>query len=426
MTVRTANPHHFTSGDAVWLDFSVNTGASPGSNPSSGGYSVASVVDASTFTVNAQSLASATFSQAVNSNTITVNTGGPAVGGKVYLKFVSATGGTETDGIYTVATVSGSSSFTVTTSAAAPTTAVSGTVIVPRFSAYDTITNPSGTTVSTITIAAFTNANVNVGDHLWMVWPAGKQLTDSEWTVDSIVDERHFTVAASVKYTAETSIGTITAYPLATPPVTRSGSVAVPGSKFDMGNTNGNIAQSPLDAPTVFNFFYPDYQFPGPLAAANVTTPEFQLTTDTNIMTLTNTVNSMVLSSGNTSGLSNFKSGSINLDLSPFMGSPYVSISTQSTTSGTKVTAVTTTTVDATALVNRLSNLLTGGTMTQATTDAIVAFLNNTTYFPPTQTATGTTTAPPAAPTLPTTSGRDKVRAAVQLILESPEYAVQK
>ncbi len=426
MTISTANPHHYTAGDNAWLDFSVNAGASPGTNPSSGSYSVVSVPDTKTFTVNAQSLASVSFTQAAGSNTLIVNTGGPAVGGEAYLKFISATGGSVADGIYTVATVPTSSSFTITTKGTAPTAAISGTVVVPKFSAYDTITNPSGVTASTITVASFTNHNLNVGDRLWMAWPAGKQLTDSEWTVASVVDERHFTVATSTKYNTETSIGTITAFPLATPPITRSGNVALPGGKFDMGNTNSAIVQTPLDAPTVFNFFYPDYQFPGTLAAANVTTPEFQLTTDSNIMTLTNTVNSMILSSGNTTGLSNFRSGAINFDLSPFMGAPYVSVSTTSTTSGTKVTAVTTTTVDATALVTKLNNLLTGGTMTPATKDAIATLLNNATYFPPTQTATGTTTVPPAAPTLPTTSARDKVRTAVQLILASPEYAVQK
>ena len=43
--------------------------------------------------------------------------------------------------------------------------------------------------------------------------PTGKQLTDSEWTVASVIDERHFTVATSVKYNAETSVGTITVVP---------------------------------------------------------------------------------------------------------------------------------------------------------------------------------------------------------------------
>ena len=101
-------------------------------------------------------------------------------------------------------------------------------------------------------------------------------------------------------------------------------------------------------------------------------------------------------------------------------------MSTSSTTAGTKVTAVTTTNVDTATLVNKLGDLLTGGMLTPDTKTAILTFVNNTTYFPPTQTATGTTTAPPAAPSLPTTSARDRVRAIVQMILASPEYAVQK
>ena len=202
MTITTVNPHRFVANDPVWLDFSVNTGATPATNPSSGTYSVGTVLDAKTFTVNAPSLAGANYTQAANSNTITINSLGPQAGGEVYLKFLTPSGGTEPDGIHTVAAYTSSSSFTVTATGTPPTAAVSGTLILPRFSAYDTITNPSGATVSTITIASFTNHNVSVGDRIWMAWPAGKQLTDSEWTVASVLDERHFTVATSTKYNA--------------------------------------------------------------------------------------------------------------------------------------------------------------------------------------------------------------------------------
>ncbi len=264
-----------------------------------------------------------------------------------------------------------------------------------------------------------------MGDSVWIVAGTANQLKDAAWTVASVIDERHFTVTNSKVYTNEINIG-VTIYPLVPPTLTRSGNVALPASKFDMGNTNGQIVQSPLDAPTVFNYFYPDYQFPGTLSASDVTTPEFQLTTDSNIVTLSNTINSTILTSGNTNGLSSFKSGAINIDLSAYLGAPYVTINTVSTTSGTKVTAVTTTTVDSTALINKLGDVLTGGMMTQAAKDQIASFINNTTSFPATQTVTGTTTAPPAAPILPTTSARDKVRAVVQQILVSPEYAVQR
>ena len=427
-TITTASPHHFTGGDVIGLDFSVNaTGTppvAPANNPTSGGYTVLSTPapTATTFAVNAAALASVGCSEAANTNTLTVNTSGPAVGEKVYLKFL--TGGFA-DGVYTVVSVPNSSSFTVIVGGAAPTAAVAGLVIVPKTSGYDNLTKGTSTAPSTVSIATNANLNLKVGDGVWIAAGAAAQLKDAAWTVASVADERHFTVTNTVAYTAESNVS-VTIYPLVPPVLSRSGHVALPASKFDMGNTNGQLVQTPLDAPTVFNFFYPDYQYPGTLSANNVTTPEFELTTDSNIVTLSNTVNSMVLSSSNMSGLSNFKSGSINLDLSAYMGVPYVSVSTTSTTSGTKVTAVTTTTVDATALVNKLGDVLTGGMLSQSAKDQMTALINNPAYFPPTVTVTGTTTAPPAAPTLPTTSGRDKVRAVVQQILVSSEYAVQR
>jgi uncharacterized protein (DUF1501 family) len=53
-------------------------------------------------------------------------------------------------------------------------------------------------------------------------------------------------------------------------------------SATDSGSKS-SLAQTPLNAPTVFNFWYPDYKYPGPLASAGMTTPEFQLTSDTTV-----------------------------------------------------------------------------------------------------------------------------------------------
>lgn len=424
VTVTTNQPHRLSGGDAVGLDFSANTTGNPPvaptSNPSSGSYTVLSTPapTANTFAVTASGLSNVGYSQAANSNTLTINTSGPPVGEKVYLKFIS--GSSVPEGIYLVASVPDASHFTITTDAA-PTAAVSGTVIMPKATGYYTVTNSTG---STLTVTTSYNSNVNVGDHFQLQTSLTK-LADAEFVVSGIIDERKFTVSNSTVYEAETN-QPCTIYPLAPPPLVRSGNVSLGASKFDMGNTNALIGQTPLNAPTVFNYFYPDYQYPGSLSANHVTTPEFQLTTDTNIVNLTNTISSTILSSANTNGLSSFKSGSINLDLGSYMTAPYVSVSTTSTTSGTKVTSTTTTTVDATALVNKLGDILTGGMLTQSSKDVIIAFLNNTTSFPPTTTATGTTTSPPSAPSLPTTSARDKVRTAVQLILVSPEYAIQK
>ena len=429
MTITTANPHHFSAGDVVGLDFTVNdTGTppvAPANNPTTGGYTVLGTPApaTTTFAVNAAGLASVTCSEAANTTTLTVNTNGPAVGESVYLKFL--TGGFA-DGIYAVTSQPTGGSFTVTVAGTAPTAAVAGTVIVPRASGYDNIVKGATGTAAAITIATNSNTNLAVGNTVWIAAGTTAQLKDAAWTVASVLDERHFTVTnTTTTYASESNQG-VTLYPLIPPVLARSGNVALPASKFDMGNTNSVIVQTPLDSPTVFNFFYPDYQYPGSLSANDVTTPEFQLTTDSNIVTLSNTINSTILSSGNTNGLSNFRNGAINLDLSAYLGAPYVTVSTASTTKGTTVTAVTTTTVDATALVNKLGDVLTGGMLSQGVKDQITALVNNATYFPPTQTATGTTTTPPAAPTLPTTSARDKVRAVVQQILVSPEYAIQR
>ncbi len=432
--ITTANPHNFSAGDGVWLDFSPNdTGTppvAPANNPTTGVYSVLSspAPTATTFAVNALGESTVSCSEAAGTTVLTVNTAGPAVGEKVYLKFL--TGGF-TDGVYPVATLPTTSSFTVNVATAAGSTAVAGTVLMPKMTAYDNLTkgtaDTSGnvTAASKISIVANTNPNLNVGDHVWIVAGSSNQLKDAEWVVASVIDERHFTVTCTAAYSSESNIG-VTLYPLVAPPLTRSGSVNLPSGEYNMGNTNAAIVQTPLDSPTVFNFFYPDYEYPGSLASNSVTVPEFQLTTDSNIITLTNTVASTVLSSNNVRGLSSFKNGALNLDLSAYMGAPYCTVNTVSTTKGTAVTAVTTTTVDANALVNKLGDLLTGGAMSMDAKNQIIAFVNNATYFPATQTATGTTSSPPTAPSLPTTSARDRVRAVVHAILVSPEYAIQR
>ncbi len=49
-------------------------------------------------------------------------------------------------------------------------------------------------------------------------------------------------------------------------------------------------AQAVQRSPTVFNFFLPDYQLPGELRDAGLFAPEFQITTDTYLLRMTNTL----------------------------------------------------------------------------------------------------------------------------------------
>ena len=50
------------------------------------------------------------------------------------------------------------------------------------------------------------------------------------------------------------------------------------------------FGQRPFDSPTVFNFFTPDYVAPGAIASAGLFSPEFQITTETTVVEQANTI----------------------------------------------------------------------------------------------------------------------------------------
>ena len=113
--------------------------------------------------------------------------------------------------------------------------------------------------------------------------------------------------------------------------LTRSGTVVDSGKHLEhelhrQRHDVSSLSQSPLRSPTVFNFFYPGYEFPGALASAGLTTPEFQLTTDSGVAAQMNFIEGgMLNNTGNTNGLSSFTggNGSIVLNLGPWMTTNY-------------------------------------------------------------------------------------------------------
>jgi hypothetical protein len=162
--------------------------------------------------------------------------------------------------------------------------------------------------------------------------------------------------------------------------------------------TASSLSQSPLRSPTVFNFFYPGYEFPGDLASAGLTTPEFQLTTASGAAAQINFIEGGILNStGNTNGLSSFAggNGSIVLDLAPWMNPGYTSDAGIPT------------------LVSNLDTLLVAGRLSYAAQTNIIGYVANTNNF--------TFGAPPSQ-----TQMRDRVRAVVHLIANSPDYIIQK
>ena len=59
-------------------------------------------------------------------------------------------------------------------------------------------------------------------------------------------------------------------------------------TRYRFGQTDNTLGQTPQAAPSVFNWFLPDYVNPGKLADAGLVVPEFQITTETTVVRTTN------------------------------------------------------------------------------------------------------------------------------------------
>ena len=110
--------------------------------------------------------------------------------------------------------------------------------------------------------------------------------------------------------------------------------------------------QHPLSAPSVFNFFLPAHTPPGEIAAANLVAPEFQITTSSTIVGLTNFIDAVVSADFVTDAPEPFETVSLNFD-------GYVAIAD-----------------DVDELVERLDIVLTGGTLDAASRTAITGVLS--------------------------------------------------
>ena len=134
------------------------------------------------------------------------------------------------------------------------------------------------------------------------------------------------------------------------------------------------LAEAPLRSPTVFNFFHPDYVLPGPLAAAGLVAPEFEITSSTYAVSVPNYLRSLIFTNANSAE---------QLDLSA-----------EQSLAATP-----------TALVDHLNLVLCSGHLPAAAEDSIVSTLS-------------------ALPT--NTSTLERAETAVLLVATSPAAAMQK
>ncbi|HEX4266001.1 MAG TPA: DUF1800 family protein [Verrucomicrobiae bacterium] len=384
-SVSTPAPHRMNNGDVFELSFNDTSG-----NPAlpNQGYSV-TVTGSNTFTINTPNLSSGTYTQNTNLITLNISGHGLVVGNTAYLTFTTGGGA---NGVYQVVTVNSSSSFTVATQDAAVR---SGNCLLSKISI-------SGFSQSktNVTISCAGPHGLSSNETVYVVFNSTTP-ADGPYQVNTIPDASHFTIVVTNSTSQTQGGGSV--YPLDPPALNRSGNVTVQWNTWNLGRTdNGSafsLSQSPLSSATVFNFFFPNYEFPGALASAGLTTPEFQLTSDTSVALQMNFLEGGILvNNGNTNGLSSFNNGggAIVLDLGPWISTNY------------------TAPANVPALVDSLNSLLVAGQLSAAGKSNIVRYVTNTVNFPFSMTA-------------PTQSQmRDRVRAVVHLITASPDFTIQK
>ncbi|WP_395377418.1 DUF1800 family protein [Marinicella sp. W31] len=60
--------------------------------------------------------------------------------------------------------------------------------------------------------------------------------------------------------------------------------------RYDLWNPEFDYKQRPLGAPSVFNFYAPSYQLPGPIRNNDLVSPEFQITSETTVISVANSM----------------------------------------------------------------------------------------------------------------------------------------
>jgi uncharacterized protein (DUF1800 family) len=150
---------------------------------------------------------------------------------------------------------------------------------------------------------------------------------------------------------------------------------STPDEKFSVSG-GSTLGQLPLHAPTVFNFFSPDYESPGAIAQAGLKSPEFQITTETTVI-----------------AIANFLRNAIYSGLGPSADRITLDLSNEQTLAS-----------NPTQLVDHLNTLLMNGGMSSSMRTTLIN----------------------AVTQIPASNPTERARTAVYLVINSPEFTVQK
>lgn len=162
----------------------------------------------------------------------------------------------------------------------------------------------------------------------------------------------------------------------------RAFNASSPNNRFQLAWPLDPLAQAPLSAPSVFNFFSPNYRPPSEVLADNIVAPELQLMTESTITKLTNYMAYSTLWGHVDAGENNQQDDRILIDVSPWLSL----------------------TDDPQTLVEQLDLVLTASTMSDEMKTILVDFYQEDIW----------------------SEDREKVLDLLFLIVSSPQYAVQK
>jgi uncharacterized protein (DUF1800 family) len=156
----------------------------------------------------------------------------------------------------------------------------------------------------------------------------------------------------------------------------RAFNASSPDGKFSIRNVNANLGQEAMHSPTVFNFFSPDYSAPGGIAAAGLKSPEFEITNETTVVTV-----------------ANYYRGAIYTGLGPSTARVSLNISSEIAMASNPA-----------QLVDHLNALLMAGTMSPEMRTILIN----------------------AVTQIPSTNPTERARTAIYLVINSPEFTIDK
>jgi uncharacterized protein (DUF1800 family) len=149
-----------------------------------------------------------------------------------------------------------------------------------------------------------------------------------------------------------------------------------PDGKYSIRNIFTNLGQEAMHSPTVFNFFSPDYSAPGAIAEAGLKSPEFEITNETSIVTV-----------------ANYYRGAIYSGLGPTTARVTLNLSNDIALAANPA-----------QLVDHLNALLMYGNMSSAMRTILIN----------------------AVTQIPSNNPTERARTAIYLVINSPEYTVDK